>query len=291
MVRPGTVHEACLAYLERVKTRKGEAQARSAEGYLRRRVFSHPIAKIKLDQLLMHDVQQWLDGLLAFESRSAANRDAKAFFAALGNAFRAGLVASDQPWRAVKLFPGAATARAEFLTVVERRRLLKCARAISPALGNLVEAALHTAARPIELARARVSDLDVQHSTLMLLGYKGKDGKPRPRAVPLTPSARAFFERIGKGKLPNDPLLVDDNGRAWRKHDVLFRAARDAAGFGEQVTLYTIRHSVVASWLADGIDTQTVSKVSGTGIAMLEAHHSKFIKHHAADRLAAVKVF
>lgn len=291
MVLPGTVQEACAPYVERIKSEKGEEQARRAEGYLRRRVYGTPFAQIKLDELRTHHVQTWRDGLLAVETKSAANRDLKQLKAALNHAFGAELVASDQAWRKVKGFPGAGTARAQYLTIPQRRKLLKFAKATSPALGLLVEAALHTAARPIELQRAHVSDLDVVHGTLTLQGYKGKDGSSRRRSVPLTPVALAFFKRVAGGRPSDAPLLTSDAGGRWWKHDELFRAARDAAGLGEDVTLYVVRHSVIASWLADGIDTQTVSKIAGTGIAMLESHYSKFIRHHAADRLAAVKVF
>jgi len=124
-----------------------------------------------------------------------------------------------------------------------------------------------------------------------LVGYKGKHGEIRRRAVPLTPAAAAFFARVAKGKAPADALLTDSDGRPWRKYDEAFRQARDAAGLPEAVSMYVIRHSVVASWLAEGIDSQTVAKIAGTGLAMLEKSYSKYIKSHAADRLAAVKVF
>jgi integrase len=291
VVRSGSVEEACRAYVEKIKVEKGEEQARSAEGYLRRRVYGTAFGTINLAELLQHDVETWRNGLLEFEGKAAANRDLKQFKAAMSRAYRAQLVLSDQAWRSVPGFPNADNPRVQFLTVAQRRTLLKAAQAESRALGDFVEAALHTGARPIELIRARMADLDIRHRVLTLEGYKGRNGEVRRRSVPLTPPAVAFFKRIANGKAADAVLLPDDDGRPFHSYDTVFLRARDAAGFGEDVTLYTVRHSVIASWLAKGIDTQTVSKVSGTGIQMLERNYSKFIKHHAAQRLAAVKAF
>lgn len=291
VVRACTVRQACEAYAAKIKLEKGETQAKSAEGYLRRRVYSHPISGIALDALQAHDVERWRDGLLEIEGKAAANRDLKQFKAALNRAYRSQLVLSDQAWRSVRGFPSADKARTGFLTIAQRRLLLECAQTISKSLGELVEACLHTAARPVELFRTVARDLDVAHRVLILEGYKGRNGEVRRRTVTLTPGALAFFARIAEGKAPDAPLFCDDDGRAWGKYDAMIRQARDAAALGADVTLYTVRHSVIASWLANGIDTQTVSKISGTGIGMIERNYGKLIKSHAADRLAAVPTF
>jgi integrase len=291
VVRAGTVRQACEVYCAKIKLEKGEAQARSAEGYLRRRVYSHPIADIALDALLAHDVEAWRDGLLEIEGKAAANRDLKQLKAALNRAYKSQLVLSDQAWRSVGGFPSADNARKEFLSVAQRSNLLKCARALSGALGDLVEACLYTAARPIELLRAVVHDVDLAHRVLTLEGYKGRNGEVRRRTIPLTPVAAAFFARIVEGKAADAPLFLDDDGREWNKYDEMIRRARDAAGLPAEVTLYVVRHSVIASWLANGIDAQTVCKVAGTGAAMLERNYGKLIKSHAAERLAAVSTF
>lgn len=81
-----------------------------------------------------------------------------------------------------------------------------------------------------------------------------------------------------------------DDDKRWQHsdHAELFRAARDAAGLPPTVTLYSLRHSIIAEWLTAGLDVPTVSKIAGTGLAMIERHHAKFIEARAIDKLAQV---
>jgi integrase len=151
---------------------------------------------------------------------------------------------------------------------------------------------MHTAARPIELHRAVAADFDPITRTLTLVGYKGKRGEERRRDVPLSPAAVAFFKRMADGKLPNGPLLPNEKGRRWihSEYDDLFRDIRDRAGLPVDVTMYVIRHSIIAEWLVYGIDPLTVSKIAGTGLPMLERNYAKFIRSKVADRVAAIEV-
>jgi integrase len=284
-----TVEDACRSYVRQIETEKGEAQARDAGGRLRRRVYGKPFGKIVLEDLRQAHVEAWRDALLEVQQKSSANRDLAALKAALNRAYRGGVIDTDRAWRNVKPFPNAGTPRKRFLDRDERRALLDAA---DGAISNLIEACAHTAARPVEIHRATVADLDVFTRTLTLVGYKGKTGEARPREVPLTPPALAFFKRMAKGKLPTAPLVPRDDDKPWQHsdHDELFRAVRDKAGLPGDVTLYTVRHSVIAEWLVSGIDPLTVSKIAGTGMAMLERHYSKFLKERAAAAIATVEV-
>jgi len=289
VIRAETVEEGCKAYVEKIKIEKGEDQAREAEGRLRRRVYGTEFGRKRIDSLIPADVEAWRDGLLGHEGKPAANRDLSALKAALNRAFYSGLVLSDRAWKAVRPFPNATQARTRFVNLKERQALLQHAQG---AIRNLIEAVCHTAARPIEIHRATVADFDPFTRTLTLVGYKGKSGEARRRAVPLTPVALAFFGRMARGKTPAAPLVPRDDGKAWQHsdHDELFRAARDAAGLPENVTLYNVRHSIIAEWLTAGLDVPTVSKIAGTGLTMIERHYAKFIKARAEEKIALVTV-
>jgi hypothetical protein len=90
--------------------------------------------------------------------RASANRIWSILRAALNQAFRDEMVASEAAWRRVKPFKKTDRARNRYLKIDECRRLIN---ASSPTFRLLVEAALQTGARYSELARLIVSDFDV----------------------------------------------------------------------------------------------------------------------------------
>src|SRR5262249_47071655 len=81
--------------------------------------------------------------------RNTVNRIVAILKAALTNAFREGLITSDQAWRRVKLFENVTAARVRYLTIAEAQRLIN---ACNPDFRNMVTAALQTGARYSELA-------------------------------------------------------------------------------------------------------------------------------------------
>ena len=83
--------------------------------------------------------------------RVTANRIFTVLKAALNHAWKAGHVASDDPWRRVKPFKGVETARVRYLSEDECVRLVN---ACAPDFRNLVRGALLTGCRYSELASA-----------------------------------------------------------------------------------------------------------------------------------------
>lgn len=290
VVHATSVEEACRAYVDTLRALKGDKVARAQAGYLRRAIYATPFGAIDLDQLRARDVERWRDALLeAPMSRASANRYMKTLKATLNHAFRLQLVATDQAWRSVKAFENANVARAEYLTLAQRRALLRAAKG---AIKDLIAGVLLVGARPIELARLHVSDFDPIGATVTLTSYKGRGSKRRDRQVPLAATALTLFKRLARGKPADGFLFVQTNGSPWPHSgwDELFRDVRDRAGLSSSITLYVCRHTAIAQWLSAGVDTQTVSKIAGTSLAMLESVYSKHIKHHAAERLAAVRM-
>jgi hypothetical protein len=94
--------------------------------------------------------------------RSSANRVLTILKAALNQAWREGMIPTDDAWRRVRPFPEADGARIRYLTINEARRLLN---ACFPNFRDLVNAALITGARVGELAALQAGDFNRDSGT------------------------------------------------------------------------------------------------------------------------------
>lgn len=288
------VAEACRRYVEDRRREKGEATAGDAEGRFRRHVYQASIGKILLHELRASHLTDWRNGLVVIDdddeddpdaerrAKDSANRDLATLKAALNLAYRLGLVNATAAWDRVQSFQKVAQRRERFLTVTERRKLLAAA---PPAFTRLLRALLLTAARPGEIAAARVADLDGAG----LLTLQGKTGR---RTIPLSPAALKHLVACA-GKRPADaPLVTRDDGTAWRRdqwRDAM-QETRKAAGLDEDVVLYTLRHAAITEMLVGGLDPLTVARIAGTSVAMIQKHYGHLVKDGIVAKLAAVKM-
>lgn len=55
---------------------------------------------------------------------------------------------------------------------------------------------------------------------------------------------------------------------------------------GQNLTLYSLRHTYATLELLDGIDIHTLSKQMGNSAVMIERHYSKLTATMAAEKLA-----
>lgn len=327
-----TVSDACRVYVEnlrkgndRATPEKAEQAAAKAEQMFKAHVYDTPLGAIQLSELHRLDVQRWRDGLVTpTRAKNTVNRIYRSWKAAMNYVFRLGdLIPSDAPWKGVKPFPVQDGRRDAYLTLEQRQALLAaCDRDktekeladdpdlkwTTPDLGNFLRGLLFVAARPSELAAARVADLDLRARTLSLTSYKGRSAEPRRRAFPLDePAALAFFKKMAKDKLPGAYLMTLADGSCWASESATlrqywaagFRAARRAANkvlskdhkIPANATAYSLRHSKITDWLEAGEALQRVAVVSGTSIVMIEKNYFKYIRHGANSRLAAVQSF
>src|SRR5262249_9137799 len=191
------------------------------------------LGDIELSELTTERIRHWIDGMVnkpprlrtargktqryrkpekseeaLRRRRNTVNRIAAILKAALTNAFREGLVASDQAWRRVKLFENVTAARVRYLTIAEAQRLIN---ACNPDFRNMVTAALQTGARYSELARLRVHDCNPDSGTVSI--FKSKSGQARH--IALTEEGVAFFAELCAGRPGGDLLLRRANGEPW----------------------------------------------------------------------------
>jgi integrase len=148
---------------------------------------------------------------------------------------------------------------------------------------------IYTAARPGELAAAKVQDYDSATGTLALTSRKGRASKPRTRNVPLQEEAKKLLDAQAKDR-DGSELLLTNNGIPWFRWDwsAYMRDAAKAVELPPDATAYTLRHSTISDWLMAGLDVGTVAKIAGTSIEMISAHYFKYIKTNIADKLSKV---
>lgn len=291
VVKSPTVEQACKAYVENRRVEKGEATAHDAYKRFAATVYGTPFGSIQLDKLRVHDVERWRNGLADRAGRwddkgkwthSSVNRYLKALKAALNYGYRREMCSTDGAWKRVPLFAAAEHRRERYLTTEQRSALVD---ACSAPVAALLRGLWYTGARPGELRKATVADLDFRSRTLRLRDDKGKRGG-RVREFPLTdPAVFEFFKRQAKDKLPAAPVFASAQGKTIREHEISneVKSVRRRLGLPDDVVAYTFRHCTISDWLSAGLPVADVAKVCGTSIEMISNHYHKFIPSNFGD--------
>jgi integrase len=189
------------------------------------------------------------------------------------------MVASDAAWKLVSNYPSTDRKRQIYLTVKQRRAILK---ECSTALRDFLTIMAMCGARSGEIARAKVADYSRKDKTLRLVDYKNRKGEPRVRYIGLTDDAAVLVERHARLRIPTLPLFVNEFDREWNtKHWTLkFReavqAARDAGVSIPNNTVPTcLRHSTITDWVNAGMTPGDVARTVGTSIVKIESNDYK----------------
>jgi integrase len=215
--------------------------------------------------------------------RNTVNRIVAILKAALTNAFREGLIASDQAWRRVKLFENVTAARVRYLTVAEARRLI---HTCDPDFRNMVTAALQTGARYSELARLHVHDFNPDSGTISIL--KSKSGQARH--VALTEEGAAFFVELCAGRPGAAVLLRRANGKPWGASNQIapMAAACRRAGISPAVGFHALRHSYASHSVMGGAPLVVVAAALGhADTRMVSRHYGHMAQSYVADAIRA----
>ncbi|HMM84665.1 tyrosine-type recombinase/integrase [Azohydromonas sp.] len=300
---PISVRTACENYLKHVRTRKGEDAAKDIKKRYERWVYADAaLADTPLEKLTRPRIEAWRTRLASTPARvdrskegerrvrprapASVNRDMVALRAALNHAHDAGYVTSDMAWRvALRPIRNADGRRETYLDAGQRRSLIDKAPAD---VGAFLRGLALVPLRPGALASLTVASYDKRLGVLSI----GKDKAGRDRRIKLPASTAAFFEAQTVDKLPAAPLFSRADGKAWGKDAWKWpiKEAAAAARLGEQVTAYTLRHSVITDLVTQGLDLLTVAQLSGTSVAMIERHYGHLRADHAAAALATLAV-
>lgn len=214
--------------------------------------------------------------------RASANRVWAILRAALNQAFRDGLVASDAEWRKVKPFRKTDRARARYLEVEEAKKLIA---ACAPDFRALVQAALQTGCRYSELTRLTVADFDARNGTVHIRQSKSGD----PRHVVLTDEGIALFRRLVAGKSHNEVILRRANGEAWGYADqrAPMQDAVKAAKI-EAISFHGLRHTWASLAVMGKVPLLVVAKNLGhKDTRMVEQHYGHLAKDYVTDAIRA----
>jgi integrase len=271
------------------KTRPEAAQR------FRRYVYSDPIAKVPLAKLRRRNVKEWrerLEAQPALVSRrkkgeaihrvrapSTVNRDMAVLRAALTKVLSPGAPNSEAAWQEpLKAISNADGRRTVYLDRHQRRGAPESDRSGS---STIFRALCLLPLRPGALASLTAGDFDKRTSELTI----GKDKTGRSRRIQLPNDATNLLADQASNKLPNAPLFMRANGKAWDKNSWKrpIAAAVRAAELPSSATAYTLRHSTITDLVTAGLPLLTIAQISGTSAEMIERHYG----HLASD--AAVK--
>ncbi len=271
--RPLTVSEALDRYEADLKARGGLAKNASRVRY-------------HLTQALMAKPVSLLTGLLMRVKPASVNRTinaAKACFNLAASLDRR-RIANVHEWETgLAALPDTFESRNVILSDDEVRVVVVAAYDVGKEFGHLVEVLAITGARLSQAARLTVGDL--QSDRLMMPpSRKGRTKKRREhRPIPIPASLVAKLQMAARDRDVDAPLLLrpgrDDS---WWKESQIgpFRTVATAAGLGEGVTCYSLRHSSIVRQLLAGVPVRVVATHHDTSVAMIERTYSKYILDH-----------
>jgi integrase len=148
-------------------------------------------------------------------------------------------------------------------------------------LGLFTEVAAETGARPSQISRLKMADLQNGGAPRLLVptSNKGRGRKASRYPVPISPQLAL--------KLKNDraldaPLLVRGDGRRWQETDLgdyanLFE--RVVARLGLDVSFYCLRHSMIVRLILVGTPLRLIAASTDTSTLMIEKTYSSYITH------------
>jgi len=281
--KPITVAEALGDYESDLKGRDGlTGNVSRVRHHLPPSLASKPVSL-----LTARELKRWRDGLGM--KPATVNRTTRQLKAALNLAQRLDptRITNAHAWKVgLASLRDAHTARNAILSDEQVRALIAAAYAIDPAFGLYVETAATTGARPSQLVKLEVGDL--QHNgdgprLMMPSSRKGHAGKAIVRKPVPIPASLAV--RLKKAGASTDPLLTKSDGRPWSAtsadHRRPFEAVVARAGLKPSVTFYALRHSSIVRQILSNTPLRIIADAHDTSTRQIEITYSAFISHHA----------
>ena len=282
--RPASVGDALDAYERDLVTRGGQI----TNATLVRNLIPNALLSKPVGLLAFRELRHWRDGLLDGRKASSVNRTCKSFKAALNLA-----AAHDQRvgnaavWRsALASLPDAHTARRVGLPESDVRKIVAAAYAVTPQIGLWTEVAAVTGARPSQIARLDVADLQDGRDDPRLMMPSSRKGKGTKRVerrpVPIPRGLAAKLRAASARRRGGDPLLLQPDRTRWQTghHIRPFTEAATQAGLAG-VTAYALRHSSIIRGLIAGVPVRVVAVNHDTSVMMLERTYSAYIADHS----------
>jgi integrase len=285
--KPTTVGEALNAYA-------ADLRARGGDPYNADRVLVH-LPKTLLSKTVMalnaRELRRWRDGLLAKGlAPSTVGRTCKMAKAALtAAADQDKRITNRDTWKIglAGLDDANRTRDDVILPDATVHRIVAAAPAEGPEFALLVEIAAVTGARPSQIRRLRVADVQADRADprlMMPTSAKGRRKVVTRRPVPIPASLALRLRQIGAGRSAHAPLLLKADGNAWGRSDHLRPFQHTVARVRldpSEVTIYALRHSSIVRALLGGVPARVVAANHDTSVVQLEKTYSKYIADHS----------
>ena len=226
-------------------------------------------------------------GLIERMSPASVNRTCFALKAALNLAARQDerIISRRAGQEGLALIPNATHDRNVILADGVVRDLITEAYNDSREFGRFVQLAAVTGARPSQIVRLEVRDLqDGGEPRLMMPASRKGKGKRAKSHYPV-PISADLAERLASTDRPaNAPLLTRPGGKPWKRSNQAYPFQRVARACGQdpaEVTMYALRHSSIVRQLLAGVPVRIVAAGHDTSVAMIEHNYSRYITDHA----------
>lgn len=143
-----------------------------------------------------------------------------------------------------------------------------------PALQTLMVLLRETGARPSELARITVNEVDFENAVALIHDHKTAHVTAKPRLVFLSTVALSLLRKLSAAR-PTGPLLLNGRGKPWTKDGIGLAMRRASKRAGVKGIAYGFRHGFATDALARGVPDATVAALLGhSSTTMLHRHYS-----------------
>ncbi|MBS0216372.1 MAG: tyrosine-type recombinase/integrase [Proteobacteria bacterium] len=290
--RPLTVADVCRDYTKAIKAEGRERTAIDTRKRFDRIVYDDAIGKVRADKLTQRQLEAWMARMEAGEmtgrksgipSKATFNRNLTSLKAALNRAVSRREIPQDRAveWNAIKPHKDADGRRDVYLDKAQRAAFLEAAEGD---LRDLLTCIALTGCRPGDPAAMLRKDYD---GRTVSVTFSTKTG---PRTIPVSPAAKALFERLAKGKLPKAHMFTDGGtpwtAQAWAPR---VKAAVVIAKLPPETVAYALRHSWITDAIVGGMDVVTVAKLTGTSLEMINKTYGHLVQGAARDKLAKLQ--
>ncbi len=143
------------------------------------------------------------------------------------------------------------------------------------------------------MAQCRVADLLFRTSQVILGKHKRSRTQRTPtiRHITLNAEALAVFKNHCEGKIENDHVFVNSDGKPFNRKRLAERfnrvkeiaAEKKIGKVRTEITIYSFRDLWISEALMPGNDIATVARMAGTSIAMIERVYVRFRNQHLPD--------
>ncbi len=280
-----------------------DLEARSANPYnadwprqhLSKALLAKPVILLAATEL-----KKWRDSLLDKLAPATVNRLCRCLGAALELAAKHDdeRIKNRSAWEiGLACLPGAQEPRNVILSDDEVRAFVANAYMLDEGFGLIIDVLAITGARPSQVVRLRVDDLQDHPVRPRLRMPKSSKGGDRNRSqkqferysVPITTQLAGRLRAAAKGRDVSAPLLLHSDGAPWDKnpgqqyHRLVTKVVTAIELDPAVVTAYALRHSSIVRMLLQNVPIRVVASLHNTSVAMIERAYSAHISEYSDE--------